>query len=109
MDKLNPEDLYAINDLLSEEERMARETTARFVDEKALPLIPEAFEEAYFPKEIIPEMAELGLLGSYFEDYGGAGLSGTAYGLICQELERGDSGLRSFVSVQTSLVMYPIH
>jgi glutaryl-CoA dehydrogenase len=109
MEKLNPEDLYNVNDLLTEEERMARDTTARFVEEKALPLIPEAFEKARFPKEIIPEMAELGLLGSYFEDYGGAGLSGTAYGLICQELERGDSGLRSFVSVQTSLVMYPIH
>ncbi|MDN5865350.1 MAG: acyl-CoA dehydrogenase family protein [Gammaproteobacteria bacterium] len=109
MKKLDPEDLYAIGELLTEEERMARETTARFVDEKALPLIPEAFEKAYFPEELIGEMAQLGLLGSYFEDYGGAGLSGTAYGLICQELERGDSGLRSFVSVQTSLVMYPIH
>lgn len=109
MEKLNLEDLYGINELLSEEERMARETTARFVDEKALPLIPEAFEEARFPEELVSEMANLGLLGSYFEGYGGAGLSGTAYGLICQELERGDSGLRSFVSVQTSLVMYPIH
>ena len=109
MDKLDPQDLYAVNDLLSAEEQMARETTARFVDERALPLMPEAFEQARFPNELIPEMAELGLLGSYFEGYGCAGLSGTAYGVICQELERGDSGLRSFVSVQTSLVMYPIY
>ncbi|HEX5313516.1 MAG TPA: acyl-CoA dehydrogenase family protein [Gammaproteobacteria bacterium] len=109
MDKLDPEDLYAVGELLSDEERLARETTARFVDEKALPLIPEAFEAGRFPDELIPEMAELGLFGSYFDDYGCAGLSGTAYGVICQELERGDSGLRSFVSVQTSLVMFPIH
>ncbi len=109
MDTLDPQDLYAVNDLLSTEEQMAREATARFVDERALPLMPEAFEQARFPSELIPEMAELGLLGSYFEGYGCAGLSGTAYGVICQELERGDSGLRSFVSVQTSLVMYPIY
>ncbi|MGH8427240.1 MAG: acyl-CoA dehydrogenase family protein [Gammaproteobacteria bacterium] len=109
MDKLDPEDLYAVGDLLTDEERMARGTAARFVDERALPLMPEAFEAARFPAELVPEMAELGLLGSYFEGYGCAGLSGTAYGVICQELERGDSGLRSFVSVQTSLVMYPIY
>ena len=109
MEKLDPQDLYAVNDLLSEEERMVRETTARFVDERALPLMAEAFENARFPTELVPEMAELGLFGSYFEGYGCAGLSGTAYGVICQELERGDSGLRSFVSVQTSLVMYPIY
>ncbi|MGH8274580.1 MAG: acyl-CoA dehydrogenase family protein [Gammaproteobacteria bacterium] len=109
MEKLDPADLYAVGNLLTDEERLARETTARFVDERALPLIPEAFEKARFPDELIPEMAELGLFGSYFEDYGCAGLSGTAYGVICQELERGDSGLRSFVSVQTSLVMFPIH
>jgi len=109
MDRLDPQDLYAVSDLLSEEERMARDTTARFVDERALPLIADAFEEARFPAELVPEMAELGLLGSYFEGYGCAGMSGTAYGVICQELERGDSGLRSFVSVQTSLVMYPIY
>ena len=109
MEQLDPQDLYAVSELLSEEERMVRETTARFVDERALPLMPEAFEKARFPAELVPEMAELGLLGSYFEGYGCAGLSGTAYGVICQELERGDSGLRSFVSVQTSLVMYPIY
>ncbi|MGH8162307.1 MAG: acyl-CoA dehydrogenase family protein [Gammaproteobacteria bacterium] len=109
MEKLDPEDLYAVGDLLTDEERLARATVARFVDEKALPLIPEAFEAGRFPDELIPEMAQLGLFGSYFSDYGGAGLSGTAYGAICQELERGDSGLRSFVSVQTSLVMFPIH
>ena len=109
MEKLDPQDLYAVNDLLTEEEQMVRDTTARFVDERALPLMAEAFEKAHFPTELVPEMAELGLFGSYFEGYGCAGLSGTAYGVICQELERGDSGLRSFVSVQTSLVMYPIY
>ncbi len=109
MDRLDPEDLYAMSDLLSDEERMARDTTARFVNERALPLVREAFENARFPAELVPEMGELGLLGSYLEGYGCAGLSGTAYGVICEELERGDSGLRSFVSVQTSLVMYPIY
>ena len=109
MQRLDPQDFYAVSDLLTEEERLVRDTTARFVDERALPILPEAFETGRFPAELIPEMAELGLLGSYFQGYGCAGLSATAYGLICQELERGDSGLRSFVSVQTSLVMYPIY
>ncbi len=109
MRSLNPLDLFDIEDQLSEEERMIRDSVARFVDEKALPLMAECFDESRFPAELIPEIADLGLLGSSLEGYGCAGLNGVSYGLICQELERGDSGLRSFVSVQSSLCMYPIH
>jgi len=105
---LNPLDLYDIHSLLSEEERMVQDSTSRFVDGKVLPIIGECFDKARFPKELIPEIASLGLLGSSIQGYDCAGLNGVAYGLICQELERGDSGLRSFVSVQSSLVMYPI-
>lgn len=109
MRRLDPDDLYQLSGLFSEEERLVQQTTAKFVDDQALELMPEAFEVGRFPTELIPKMADLGLLGSYFHGYGCAGLSGTSYGLICQELERCDSGLRSFVSVQTSLVMYPIY
>jgi glutaryl-CoA dehydrogenase len=105
---LNPLDLYDIQSLLSQEEQMAQVSTARFVDSKVLPIIGECFDKARFPHELIPEIASLGLLGSSIQGYDCAGLNGVAYGLICQELERGDSGLRSFVSVQSSLVMYPI-
>ncbi|HKS93934.1 MAG TPA: acyl-CoA dehydrogenase family protein, partial [Gammaproteobacteria bacterium] len=108
MKSLNSLDLYDVHGLLSEEERLAQASVARFVDEKVLPIIGKAFEDARFPKELIPEIASLGLLGSSIHGYDCAGLNGVAYGLICQELERGDSGLRSFVSVQSSLVMYPI-
>ncbi|HKT32213.1 MAG TPA: acyl-CoA dehydrogenase family protein, partial [Gammaproteobacteria bacterium] len=108
MKSLNSLDLYDIHGQLSEEERLAQASVARFVDEKVLPIIGKAFEDARFPKELIPEIASLGLLGSSIQGYDCAGLNGVAYGLICQELERGDSGLRSFVSVQSSLVMYPI-
>lgn len=109
MSKLDPLDLYNISDELSDEERMIRDSVARFVDERALPLIPECFDAGRFPEELIPEIADLGLLGSSLEGYGCAGLNSVSYGLICQELERADSGLRSFVSVQSSLCMYPIH
>ena len=108
MAKLNPTDLFDVRSLLTEEEQMIQDSVARFVDERALPLIAEAFDKAFFPKELIPEMAELGLLGCTIEGYGCAGLNGVSYGLICQELERGDAGLRSFASVQSSLCMYPI-
>lgn len=108
MAQLNPADLYDIDSLLSEEERMIRDSVARFVDERAMPLIAEHFDNATFPTELISEVAELGLLGSSIEGYGCAGLGSVSYGLICQELERCDSGLRSFVSVQSSLAMYPI-
>jgi glutaryl-CoA dehydrogenase len=106
---LDPLDLYDVRSLLSEEERAVQDTVARFTDERVLPIIGPCFDEGRFPKELIPEIASLGLLGSSLpEDYGCAGLNAVSYGLICQELERGDSGIRSFVSVQSSLCMYPI-
>ena len=79
------------------------------MDDRVLPIIAEAFDEHRFPDELIPEIAEMGLLGCNLEGYDCAGMNNVCYGLICQELERGDSGLRSFVSVQGSLCMYPIH
>jgi len=107
--RLNPLDLYDVRALLSEEERMVQDSVARFVDEKVLPIIGDCFDQARFPTELIPEIASLGLLGATIpEEYGGAGMNQVSYGLICQEMERGDSGLRSFASVQSSLVMYPI-
>lgn len=109
MAKLNPYDLYDVNSLLSEEEKMIRDSVARFVDERAMPIIAEHFDNATFPAELVAEIADLGLLGSSLEGYGCAGLNAVSYGLICQELERCDSGLRSFVSVQSSLCMYPIY
>ena len=107
--RLDPLDLYDVRAELSDEERMVQDTVRRFVAEQFMPLIRDAFEKHYFPQEVVPQIAELGLLGSSIEGYGCAGLNSISYGLICQELERGDSGLRSFVSVQSSLVMYPIH
>ncbi|HUO82705.1 MAG TPA: acyl-CoA dehydrogenase family protein [Gammaproteobacteria bacterium] len=109
MAALNPLDLYGVRDQLSEDEQLVQDSVARFVDDKVLPIIGRAFEEHRFPKELIPDIAALGLLGSSLEGYGGGGMNSVSYGLICQELERGDSGLRSFVSVQSSLVMWPIH
>jgi glutaryl-CoA dehydrogenase len=107
---LNPYDLYDVRSLLTDEERAVQDTVARFTDERVLPIIGDAFDEGRFPKELVPEIAELGLLGSSLpEKYGCAGLNSVSYGLICQELERGDSGIRSFVSVQSSLCMYPIY
>jgi glutaryl-CoA dehydrogenase len=102
-------DFYRIDELLSDEERLVRDTVRRFVDERVMPIIDKHFEDATFPKELIPEMAELGLFGGNLpEEYGCAGMNNVAYGLVMQELERADSGLRSFVSVQGALVMYPI-
>ena len=107
---LHPYDLYDVRSLLSEEERAVQDTVARFTDERVLPIIGDAFDQGRFPKELVPEIAELGLLGSSLpEQYGGGALNSVSYGLICQELERGDSGIRSFVSVQSSLCMYPIY
>ncbi|GBF31371.1 acyl-CoA dehydrogenase [bacterium MnTg04] len=106
---LNPLDLYDIRDQLSEDEQLVQDSVGRFVDEKVLPIIGKCFEDHRFPDELVPEMASMGLLGSSLEGYDCAGLNAVSYGLICQELERGDSGLRSFASVQSSLVMYPIH
>ncbi len=101
-------DLYNIDHLLTDEERMVRDTVREFVRERVLPIIGEHFEAGTFPKDLIPEVANLGLLGMHLEGYGCAGMSAVAYGLACQELEAGDSGLRSFVSVQGSLAMFPI-
>lgn len=107
---LNPYDLFDVRSLLSEEERAVQDSVARFTDERVLPIIGDCFDQGRFPTELIPEIAAMGLLGSSLpEQYGGAGLNSVSYGLICQELERGDSGIRSFVSVQSSLCMYPIH
>jgi glutaryl-CoA dehydrogenase len=105
---LNPLDLYGVRNLLTEDEQMVQDSVARFVDENVLPIIQEHFEKHDFPRELIPGLAELGLLGSSIKGHGCAGLNAVSYGLICQELERGDSGIRSFVSVQSSLCMYPI-
>ena len=106
---LDPLDLYDIRSELSEDEIMVKDTVGRYVDEKVIPLMREAFEQHEFPSHLIGEVAELGLLGTSIDGYDCAGLNSVSYGLICQELERGDSALRSFVSVQSSLVMFPIH
>jgi len=102
-------DFYRTDDLLTEEERLVRSTVGRFVDQRFLPSIAEHYERATFPMEIVPELAKLGVFGMHLHGYGAAGMSNVMYGLACQELERGDSGLRSFVSVQGSLCMFPIH
>ena len=103
-------DFYDVDGLLSEEERAVRDTVRAWVDEHLMPVIGDAYVEGKFPKQLIPGMAELGVLGANLpEEYGCAGLNNVAYGLIMQELERGDSGIRSFASVQGALVMYPIY
>ena len=102
-------DFYNIDSVLSEEERAVRDSVRRFVDERVLPIIGEAYVQGRFPKELIPEMGALGVFGANLpEEYGCAGLNNVQYGLIMQELERGDSGVRSFASVQGALAMYPI-
>ena len=102
-------DYMNIDSLFSEEELMVRQTVRDFVDDEVIPIIEEANRDEVFPKELIPKMAEMGLFGATISDYGLPGLNQVAYGLIMQELERGDSGLRSFASVQSGLVMYPIY
>ena len=102
-------DFYRIDDLLTEEQRLVRTTVGRFVDDRFLPIVADHYERASFPMEIVPDLARLGVFGMHLQGYGAAGLSNVMYGLACQELERGDSGLRSFVSVQGSLCMFPIH
>src|SRR5579859_7974415 len=102
-------DYLRIDSLFSQQELLVRETARRFVDERVIPLIRDCFRDARFPKELIPEMASLGFLGANLEGYGCSGMSNVEYGLIMQELERVDSGVRSFVSVQGALVMVPIH
>ena len=101
-------DYFCVDSLFSEEELMVRRTARRFAEERIAPLIRDCYRDARFPAELIPEMAELGFYGANLEGYGCAGMSNVEYGLIMQELERVDSGIRSFVSVQGALVMYPI-
>jgi glutaryl-CoA dehydrogenase len=109
MKKLGP-DFYNITDLLTEEELLIQQTAYDFVQTEFMPVINEHYENSTFPMELVPKLGELGFLGSALpETSGGAGVSNVAYGLILHELERGDSGLRSFASVQGALVMYPIH
>lgn len=102
-------DLYDVDSLLTDEERLVRDSVREFVDERIMPSIAKHFRDGTFPREMANEMGELGLLGAALDGYGCAGMGYVSYGLICQELERGDSGMRSFCSVQGSLVMYPIH
>jgi len=101
-------DYYALDEMFTHEERMVRDTVRELVSSKVMPIIGKHFTAGTFPHELVPVFGEMGLLGPSLTGYGCAGISPTAYGLICQELERGDSGIRSFCSVQGSLVMYPI-
>jgi len=101
-------DYLRIDSLFSEQELLVRQTARQFVDDRVVPIARDCFREARFPKELIPEMGRLGFFGANLEGYGCLALNNVEYGLIMQELERGDSGLRSFASVQGALVMYPI-
>jgi glutaryl-CoA dehydrogenase len=102
-------DFLDFDSLLNDEELMARKTARQFVDEHVIPIIEKHNREATFPMGLLPKLGDLGFFGANLEGYGCAGMSNVAYGLVMQELERGDSGLRSFASVQSALVMYPIH
>lgn len=102
-------DFLDVDSLLSDEEKLARQTARKFTDEQVLPVIVEANRAAKFPMQLVPQMAELGFFGANLHGYGCAGMSNVEYGLVMQELERGDSGIRSFASVQSALVMYPVH
>jgi glutaryl-CoA dehydrogenase len=102
-------DFLEIDSALSDEEKLARQTAREFVDKEIMPIIEQCNRDGKFPAQLVPQMAELGLFGANLKGYGCAGMSSVEYGLVTQELERGDSGVRSFVSVQSSLVMYPIH
>jgi len=105
-----PVDYYGVYNQLSDEERMVRESVADFVDSEVIPIIEKHYQDGTFPMDLVPKMAELGLFGITLpQEYGGAGANYTSYGLAMQELERGDSGIRSFASVQSSLVMFPIY
>lgn len=102
-------DFMQFDSLLTEQERLVRQTARQFVDDRVVPIIRDAYNTATLPKHLISEMGELGFFGANLEGYGCAGMNNIEYGLLMQEIERGDSGLRSFVSVQGALVMYPIH
>jgi glutaryl-CoA dehydrogenase len=109
MNAVSLDDLIAIDDTLSDEERLVRDTTRRWVRERFLPGVSKHFENCTFPNELVPEIGELGLFGANIQGYGCAGMNNVSYGLAMGELEYGDSGLRSYVSVQGALCMYPIH
>jgi glutaryl-CoA dehydrogenase len=109
MRKFEGIDLMLVESRLSEEERMVRDTVRSFVEERAMPLILEHYENGTFPYELVEPMGALGIFGPTIEGYGCAGVNNVCYGLMMQELERCDSGLRSFASVQSSLVMFPIY
>src|SRR5665213_2481545 len=102
-------DYLHIDSLFNEQELLVRQTARQFVEDRLLPVIRDCFRDARFPRELVPEMGRLGFFGANLEGYGCAGMSNVEYGLVMQELERGDSGFRSFVSVQSALVMYPIY
>src|ERR1700734_2396850 len=102
-------DFIDFDSQLNDEEKLVRQTARRFVDNEIIPIIEKHSREGTFPKHLVPQLGELGFFGASLQGYGCAGMSNVAYGLVTQELERGDSGLRSFVSVQSALVMYPIH
>src|SRR6202046_4877396 len=102
-------DFLSLDSGFSEDELLVRRTARDFVEDKIIPIIEDCFREGRFPRELVPQMGELGFFGASLEGYGCAGMSNVEYGLVMQELERGDSGLRSFVSVQSALVMYPIY
>ncbi|RTZ89073.1 MAG: acyl-CoA dehydrogenase [Bacillota bacterium] len=109
MERFEGSDFYNLDDLFTDEQRLIRDTVRDFVEDQVIPVIEDCFMEDRFPDQVIPALGELGLLGANIQGYECAGLDSISYGLIMQELERGDSGLRSFVSVQGGLVMYPIH
>src|ERR1700745_2190104 len=102
-------DFIALDSLLSDDERLVRDTARKFIEDNLIPIIEECNRAGRFPRELVPPMGELGFFGASLKGYGCAGMSNVEYGLVTQELERGDSGLRSFVSVQSALVMYPIY
>src|ERR1700716_4062079 len=102
-------DFIQYDALLTDEERLVRDTTRQFIEDNLIPIIEECNRAGRFPRELVKPMADLGFFGASLQGYGCAGMSNVEYGLVTQELERGDSGVRSFVSVQSALVMYPIY
>ena len=102
-------DFLGIDAILSDDERMVRDTARDFIEDKLIPIIEQCNRDGRFPRELVPEMGRMGFFGANLHGYGCAGMSNVEYGLVMQEFERGDSGFRSFVSVQSALVMYPIY
>src|SRR3954468_19921312 len=107
--KFHGVDFVEFDSLLNDDERLVRDTTRRFIEENLVPIVEECNRAGRFPRELVKPMAELGFFGASLKGYGCAGMSNVEYGLVMQELERGDSGVRSFVSVQSALVMFPIY